>query len=216
MAGKSWDFMVSFRLKIDCMLTSLIPEDELVTVAVAQTTFAVLTTPKARFRIDFIDKAEAYLKPGMRGNFKSYSEHHPLLLNYNSRLVEVYINSRPQDPEGLFAEIRERIESVFQSWRDWRCVLPGRKSAGEKQLKQNLLDGSGLLLPGAPIVVAQSIIEGCTKYGASTYVLGDIGNTLPIASPFYLLLVGEGYVIAKDFRITELSKEKPRLPGQSA
>lgn len=195
------------------MLTSLIPEDELVTVAVAQTTFAVLTTPKARFRIDFIDKAEAYLKPGMRGNFKSYSEH-PLLLSYTSRSAEVYINSRPGDPEGLLAEIRKRIEAIFQGWRDWRCVLSGRKSAGEKQFKQNLLDGSGLLLPGAPIVVAKAVIEACTDYGASTYILGDIGTPLPVASPSLLLLIGEGYVIAKDFRVVELSKEKPRLPGQ--
>ncbi len=195
------------------MLTSLIPDGELVTVAVAQTTFAVLTTPKARFRIDFIDKAEAHLKPGMRGNFKSYSEH-PLLLSYNSRLEEVYINSRPEDPEGLLAEIRKRIEAIFQGWRDWRYVLSGRKSAGEKQLKQNLLDGSGLLLPGAPPVVAQAVIEACTDYGASTYILGDIGNTLPVASPYFLLLIGEGYVIAKDFRVVELSKEKPQLPGQ--
>jgi hypothetical protein len=195
------------------MLTSLIPEDEIVTIAVAQTTFAVLTTPKARFRIDFIDKAEAYLKPGMRGNFKSYSEH-PLLLSYNSRLAEVYINSRPEDPEGLLAEIRKRIEAIFQGWRDWRCVLSGRRSAGEKQLKQNLRDGSGLLLPGAPTVVAQAVIEACTDYGASTYVLGDIGNTLPVASPSLLLVVGKGYVIAKEFRVVELSKEKPQLPGQ--
>jgi hypothetical protein len=72
------------------MLDSLIPNDAMVTVAVAQTTFAVLTTPKARFRIDFIDKAEAYLKPGMRGHFKSYLEH-PLLLNYSSPRAEVYI-----------------------------------------------------------------------------------------------------------------------------
>jgi hypothetical protein len=195
------------------MLESLIPDDEMVTVAVAQTTFAVLTMPKARFRIDFIDKAEAYLKPGMRGKFRSCSAH-PLLLSYNSRLVEVYINSRTQDADGLFAEIRERIEFAFQGWRDWRFVLAGGKRAGENQLLQNLRDGSGLLLPGAPVIVAQAVVEACTKYEASTYVLGDIKNTLPVASPFHLLLVGEGYVIAKDFRIVELSKEKPQLPGQ--
>jgi len=193
------------------MLISLIPEDELVTVAVAQTTFVVLTTPKARFRIDFIDKAEAYLKPGMRGNFKSYSEHHPLLLSYNSRSAEVYINSRPQDPEGLFSEIRERTNAVFQGWRDWRCILSG----GEKQLRQNLVDGSGLLMPSAPIVIAQSVIEACTKHNASTYVRGDLKDTSPVTSPFHLLLIGAGYVIAKDFPTVELSKEKPQLPGQS-
>jgi hypothetical protein len=128
------------------MLTSLIPEDELVTVAVAQTTFIVLTTPKARFRIDFIDKAEAYLKPGMRGNFKSYSEH-PLLLSYNSRLATVYISSRPQDPECLLDKIKEQIKAVFQGWRDWHCVLFGKGAfGGDYVLRKNLFDGSGMLL----------------------------------------------------------------------
>jgi len=191
------------------MFTSLILDNELVTVAVAQTTFAVLTTPKARFRVDFIDKAEAYLKPGMRGNFKSYSEH-PLLLNYSSPQAEVYINSRPQNPEGLLIEIRQRIEAVFQGWRNWQGVLSG----GEKQLRTNLIDGSGLLLPGAPAVIAQPVIDACTEYGASTYVRGNLGMAPPDTSAFRLLLIGKGYVIAKDFHITELSKEKPRLPGQ--
>lgn len=195
------------------MIDNLIRTDATATVAVAQTTFVVLTMPQARFRIDFVEKAEVHLKPGMRGKISRFLEH-PLLLNYNSPLVEVYINSRPSDPAGLFAEIHRRIEDVFQGWRNWRCVLSGRGSAGENQLRQNLLDGSGLLLPGAPTVVAQAIIEACTEYEASTYVRGDITNTLPVISPMHLLLVGEGYVIAKDFHIMELSKEKPLLSSQ--
>ena len=196
------------------MLTSLIPEDELVTVAVAQTTFAVLTTPKARFRVDFIDKAEAYLKPGMRGNFKSFLEH-PLLLGYNSRSATVYISSRPQDPEGLFDKIKEQIQAGFQGWRDWRCVLFGKGAfGGDYMLRKNLLDGSGMLLDDAPITIAEAVIAVCPEHGASAYCIGGIGDVPPIAPAFHLLLIGRGYVIAKDFRVTELSKEKPLLPGQ--
>jgi len=196
------------------MLTSLISEDELVTVAVSQTTFAVLTTPKARFRIDFIDKAEAYLKPGMRGSFKSYSEH-PLLLSYNSRSATVYISSRPQDPEGLLDKIKEQIEVGFQGWRDWHRVLFGKGAfGGDYMLCKNLLDGSGMLLEDVPVTIAEAVIAACAEHGASAYCIGGISNVSPIPPEFQLFLVDKGYVIAKDFRITELSKEKPQLPGQ--
>jgi hypothetical protein len=190
------------------MLTSLIPDDELVTVAVAQTTFAVLTTPKARFRVDFIDKAEAYLKPGMRGNFKSYSEH-PLLLSYNSPLVSVYINSRPQDPEKLDSEIRQRIEAQLQGWRDFSTVLY------PQTLKRNLLDGNGILLQAAPLSIAQAVADACAEQGVATWPTPPYGYPQD-KPPFHLLLIGKGYVIARDYRVVELSKEKPRLPGQSA
>jgi hypothetical protein len=191
------------------MLDVPIANNQVVTVQVAQTTFAVLTMPGKQFRVDFINKAEARLKPGMRGEFSSYLAH-PLLLRYNSRLAEVYINSRPPDPEGLFAEIRELINAAFRGWRDWSCVL----SSGEKQLQKNLIDGSGLLLPGAPAIIAKAVIEACTAHGASTYVRGSIENTPFDKPPFHLLLIGKGYVIAKEFRFTELSKEKPPLPSQ--
>ena len=186
-----------------------IPNNQLVTVMVAQTTFAVLKMPGKQFRVDFLDKVEARLKPGMRGAFSSNLEH-PLLLNYNSRLVEVYITSRPQSSQHLFVEIQERIQALFQGWRDWRCVLNG----GENQLLKNLLDGSGLLLPGAPAVVAKAVVAACTEHDASTYFRGDIENTPKDTPPYQLLLIGKGYVIAKGFRFTELPTKTRLLAGQ--
>ena len=170
---------------------------------VAQTTFAVLTMPGAQFRVDFLAKAEAHLKPGMRGEFSSCSEH-PMLLNYNSRLVEVYITSRSENPQNILVEIQKRIEDSFQGWRDWRCVLSGGKRFGENLLRKNLLDGSGLLLPGAPAIVAKAVIAACTEHEISTYVLGDIENPPQVILPFHLLLIGKGYVIAQDFRFIKL------------
>ncbi|UOQ51678.1 hypothetical protein [Hymenobacter cellulosivorans] len=186
------------------MPDSPIPDNQMVTVMVAETTFAVLTMPGRKFRVDFVEKAEARLKPGMRGESMSCSEH-PLLLSLNSRLVDVYITSRPQNPRQLLAEIRKRIQLVFQEWRDWRCVLFGRGAFGESHLRRNLLDGSGLLLSGAPLSVAQAVMNACTEHGVSAYFLGEIENS-PLASPtFHLLLVGDkGYVIAQDFRFVEL------------
>ncbi|MGY3089848.1 hypothetical protein ACVWYF_002896 [Hymenobacter sp. UYAg731] len=190
-----------------------IPNNETVTVMVAQTTFAVLTMPEAQFRVDFIDKAEAYLKPGMRGKFISCSEH-PLLLSYNSSLVTLYINSRPQDPEKLLGEIQRRIEGVFQGWRDWRCILNGGKHHGENVLRQNLLDGSGMFLPDAPATVARAVIEACREYGAATYFQGDMENTSPINPLRHLLLIGTGYVIARDFSFVQLPRST-KIPPQS-
>ena len=182
---------------------------------VAQTTFAVLSIPGAQFRIDYLEKAEVNLKPGMRGKFISCSEH-PLLLNYNSSLVTVYINSRLQDPENLFVDIQTRIEASFQGWRDWRCVLNGGKRHGENVLRKNLLDGSGMLLPDAPAFVAKAVIDVCSEHGAATYFHGDIENNSLLKPPLHLLLIGPGYVIARDFRFVQLprSTKTPRQSGQ--
>lgn len=104
------------------MLTIPILDNQLVTVMVAQTTFAVLTMPGKQFRVDYLEKAEAYLKPGMRGKFRSCSEH-PLLLAYNSPLVSVYVNSKPQNPQQLDVEIQARIEARLQGWRDVSAII---------------------------------------------------------------------------------------------
>ena len=191
------------------MLDVPIPNNQVVTVMVAQTTFAVLTMPDKQFRVDYLEKAEACLRPGMRGKFSSCSEH-PLLLNYNNRLVTVYINSRPQDPENLLVVIQQRIEGIFQGWRDWRGILNGGKRFGEGLLRKNLLDGSGMLLPGAPASVAKAVIGACSEHGASNYFHGDLENTSPVGPAFHLLLIGDGYVIARDFRFTEVLTKTPR------
>lgn len=180
-----------------------IPNNETATVMVAQTTFAVLSVPGKSFRIDYLDKAEVRLKPGMRGKFVSYSEH-PLLLSYNGHSATVYINSRPQNPEELFIKIRERIQAEFQGWRDWRCVLFGRGKDSENMLQKNLLDGSGMLLEDAPIAVANAVIAACAEHGASAYCIGEMDDASPIAPVFHLLLIGDGYIIAKDFRFVQL------------
>lgn len=185
------------------MLDIPIPINQLVTVMVAQTTFAVLTTPGKQYRVDYVEKREVHLKPGLRGKFSHYVEH-PLLLGYNSRSATVYINSRPQDPEGLLIKIREQIQANFQGWRDWHCVLFGKGAFRDNLFRKNLLDGSGMLLEDAPITVAKAIIAACTEHGASTYCLGGPDDTLLSTPKFHLLLIGDGYVIARDFRFVQL------------
>jgi hypothetical protein len=194
------------------MLESPIPNNQVVTVLVAQTTFAVLTMPGKQYRVDFLDKAEAYFKPGMRGKFSICSEH-PLLLNYNSSLVGVYVNSRLPDPENLFSEIQRRIEAAFHGWRDWRRVLNGGKRFGADLLRKNLLDGSGLILADAPASIAKTVLEACRDYGVSTYIEGN-PDAKPVKSLHHLLLIGEGYVIARDFRFTEMLTKAPPQSGQ--
>ena len=174
-----------------------IPDNQVVTVMVAQTTFAVLTMPGKQFRVDFLDKTEAFLKPGMRGEFRSVAEH-PLLLKYNGLLVTVYISSRPHDPPGLSEEIRQRIQAQLQGWREWSSV-----TLGAKVFQQNLLDGSGMLLQAAPASMAYAVIDACTEYGVSTYV-DPTERPLADKPVFHLLLIGAGYVIARDFRFTQL------------
>jgi hypothetical protein len=192
------------------MLDVPIPDNQMVTVMVAQTTFAVLTMPGKSFRIDYVEKKEARLKPGMRGEFLSNTEH-PLLMAYNTSLVSVYVNSRLPEPDDLLADIQQRIEGVFQGWRDWQWFLNG----GAKQLRKNIVDGSGLLMAGAPVPIAQAMIEACEKYGVSTYVHGKMEAQL-VKPLHHLLLIGQGYVIAREFRFTEVFTGKAPLPDLSA
>ncbi|MCI1189487.1 hypothetical protein MON38_18855 [Hymenobacter sp. DH14] len=185
------------------MLESPIPNNQVVTVMVAQTTFAVLTILGRRYRVDYLEKAEARLKPGVRGEFVICSEH-PLLLGYNSRSATVYINSKPQEPEELFFRIREQIQAGFQGWRDWRCVLFGKGKGGENLLRKNLTDGSGMLLESAPVTIAKAVIATCAEHGVSTYIIGGLNEDAPAIPKYHLLLIGDGYVIAQDFRFTEV------------
>ena len=178
------------------MPESPIPTNQVVTVMVAQTTFAVLTILGRHYRVDYLEKAEARLRPGVRGLLVSCSEH-PLLLNYNSSQVAVYINSKPQDPEGLFVEIRERVEAQLQGWRDPSSIIYPRL------LQQNLIDGSGMILQAAPEPIATAVIEACTKHNVLTWATESFGG-LRGKSPYHLLLIGDGYVIARDFRFTEV------------
>jgi len=181
-----------------------IPNNQMVTVMVAQTTFAVVKTPGKSFRIDYVEKAEVCLKPGMRGEFISCLEH-PLLLGYNGGCADVYINSQPKDSQRLFIEIQEQVQAIFQGWRDWRSVLCGKGEAAEQWLRTNLNDGSGMLLEDAPASVAKAVIQSCAKHGVSTTVF-DVTESDSQATPaFHLLLIGDGgYVIAQDFRFAEL------------
>lgn len=190
------------------MFDILIPPNQVVTVMVAQTTFAVLTMPGKQFRVDFLEKAEAQLKPGLRGPLIGYSEH-PLLLAYNSPLVSVYINSRPQDPQKLDAEIQRRIETLFQGWRSISSIIYPHA------LRQNLLDGSGILLQAAPVPIARAVIDACIEQNVLTWSTPPYGH--PQHSPaFQLLLVGKGYIIAKGFRFVELSTKTPPPAGRAA
>lgn len=190
------------------MLDVPIPDNQMVTLMVAQTTFAVLTMPGKSFRVDFLDKAEVYLKSGVRGKFSYYSEH-PLLLRYNSSMVSVYINSRPTDPKALFKTIQARIELLLQGWHDWQPVLSGDVS----QFEKNLLDGSGILLQNAPAEMAKVVIDACAEHSVLTWATDAINRRSPASK---LLLIGTHFVIAQDFRFTEVFTRKAPLPDLSA
>ena len=183
------------------MLESPILNNQVVTVMVAQTTFAVLTMPGQHYRVDYLEKAEARLKPGMRGEFISYSEH-PLLLKYNSPQVSVYINSKPQDPQKLHDEIQKRIEAQLQGWREFSSIIYPHS------FQKNLLDGSGILLQAAPAPIADAVIKACTGQNVLTWTPPSFGG-LQDKPPYYLLLIGTGYVIARDFRFTEVLTKTP-------
>ena len=127
---------------------------------------------------------------------------HPLLLHYNEDRTTLYINSRPENPQALLEDIEAAVDSIFQGWHDWRCVLWGNRLKSAVELTtQNITQGSGILLDNAPASIVKAVVAVCEKHGAATRFFGSLSwNPLPHEA-YSVLLIGSCYVVARDFKI---------------
>lgn len=186
------------------MLDDLLARDEIATIELAQTTFSHLRMGGELFKLTYRYKAEAYMKPGEQG-LPALHWHHPMLLHYNVPKATIYVASKAGEPAMVSQEIEEAVGTVLHGWRDWRTDLFGsNKAAAAHLFQENLSDGYGILMGGAPLPVARAVLAVCDKHGIKTTIFGNL-NELPKTPPKYCLLtIGSCYVIAEGLACVRL------------
>ncbi|MCR9105421.1 MAG: hypothetical protein NXI15_09035 [Gammaproteobacteria bacterium] len=154
-----------------------------------QTTFWDLNTPEGGARVHFIGKEEFFYQDS-QFEILSFHEDHPLLLSYHSPWLNLYISSVVAQPDDLLNEIALAWANDLAGWRS---PLDYMTQTGPKRM---LLEGYGQFL-SAPETLAQLAKVVLLQFGV-TFTL------LPGQKPRgikKLMLAGENYVIANDFRV---------------
>lgn len=185
------------------MLDSFIDYYREATITRAQTTYLDVVVATEVFRVQYHDKVEGWVKPGTQGQLAQATDH-PLLWDYNGPRETVYLSQPARDPPRLVTELQHAVTTGTHGWRSLeRYLFLRHKLNALALLAQNLADGSGLLLQGAPVTVAEMVRATCHQHGATTYTLPPILGA-PIALPRRVLLIGRCYVIARDFTVHAL------------
>ncbi|MCH5716900.1 hypothetical protein [Niabella hibiscisoli] len=164
-----------------------------------QTTFLTLKVDGRLFRLDFIDKKEFKLKKGILGQLRIY-ETRPLLIDYNENIVTAYINSKPEHFDDFVADFANAINEITKGWRSWANYVTDRKiNSTLNNFLNNVKRGIGKLME-APFSITQIAIKVCDKHNVATKMFG---NELKRENFKLMLIGGDNYVIAKEFRIRQ-------------
>lgn len=161
-----------------------------------QTTYLILQIENINYKIDFTDKKEFRLRKGDFGKLK-YLDKHPLLLDYNEKIADIYINSIADNAEILVNDIKDAIDSITLGWRNWKRYLTNKNSISQFDVfLKNIKNGNGKLLE-VPISIIQRVVEVCNKHNVLTktfaYELRQYNHKL--------ILINDDYVIAKEFSV---------------
>ncbi len=161
-----------------------------------QTTFLTLKFDTQLFRFDFIDKKEFKLKKGTIGQFR-YFEKHPLLIDYNETIVQIYINSKPTHFDNFIMDFKNAINETTKGWRDWTNYVQNKNiNFTVDSFLNNVRTGTGKLFE-APISITQKAIAVCERYNVSTKTF----ESELIQDNFKVIFIADDYVIAKEFRL---------------
>lgn len=184
------------------MLESFIEQHQDATIVRTQTTYLDLAVASGLVRIHHRGKAEFLLKKGARGALAHMTEH-PLLWDYNGPRDTVYLSGPALDPPTLVEALRGAVVIASRKWRTLdRYLFGGNPDAALALLEQNLADGSGLLLEGAPLPIAQAAVEVCRQHGTATYNLPPLRpEHIPSVAPYSVLFIGACYIVAQGFTV---------------
>ena len=176
------------------MLDAFIEQYATAIITRTQTTYLDLAVPSGTFRIQYRDKAEFLVRKGANGVLAHYTEH-PLLWDYNGPWNTLYVSAAAPNPPALVNALQGAVATASHQWRALDRYLFGSNRANSLALLgQNLADGSGLLLEGAPVAIAQAVSQVCQQHGAATYSLAPLGPApAPVTEPFSVLFIGTCY-----------------------
>jgi hypothetical protein len=186
------------------MLDALIDQNQEAAIVRTQTTYLEVVVATRTFRIDYRDKVEFVIRTGTQGKLAHLREH-PLLWDYNGPRDTVYLSGPAADPPALVEALHRTVATASQHWRTLERYLFGFNRANSLTLlEQNIADGSGLLLQGAPLPIVRAVVEVAHQHGAATYTLAPLpSEPIPVAAPYTVLFLDACYIIARDFKVQE-------------
>ena len=166
-----------------------------VTILNYQTTYVYIQALNKNLRVNFTGKEEFKLAKETSGT-SQLSENSPLLLDYNEPWSEIFINSKPLNPEHLMANIKTVIDTKTEGNRNWLSYVTKDCNFSFENFHRNIQEGNGLLMQ-APISIANEIELLCNAVGVRTKSFTSRIEIIPKK----ILTIGANYVIAKEFII---------------
>lgn len=172
-----------------------------------QSTFLELVTDTEVHRIDFEGKISCRLRRGTRGPI-SFPASHPLLDGLYVPLTTLMARATTHylpNATALLAAIEVELTRHPITWYDFRrCGWTNNpRHLAAWNILPNLTRTGGIILDGVPSSVAHAVAGICTNYGVETYSLNRHTPTATDAL-FDLLLVGDNFVVAREFTVSTL------------
>jgi len=162
-------------------------------IDVRQTTYLKFTNSESglKYRIDYKNKIEFYIKPGSFTGF-SIVDKHPLLDQHEHTYTILYISTSTIEHEVVDSKLSVVLYEHYQGWRGIKnyCNIG---YGVEKILKQ----GSGLLYEGPPS--GAEVIKNVLKEYDISYSTPYEGK--PNGEKYKVLFLGKSYVVANDFEV---------------
>ncbi|MDQ8143038.1 hypothetical protein [Chryseobacterium sp. CFS15] len=169
-------------------------QDQIVEIQDFQSTYIILRYQERLYRFDFINKKEAFLKQKEIGNFSFY-QLHPLLINYNESMYDVFLNSKPECPNKFIEDIKYSINYIIQEWRSWKSYIEFDSGITYDVFLQNLHKGSGKLMR-VPISIMEKLKELTDQNNIKISYFGEKNF-----SQNQLIMINNQYIIAENFRL---------------